>query len=116
MSRGNPELAVAMGKRMTARRKELGLTQEQTAELAGMAYQQYNKAENGKCCLSSHSLQRVSAALQISADFLLFGETRDSQHDEIFNLLDRMTDGQLKLANEVLRCMVEFGEEEKRKG
>jgi hypothetical protein len=33
MPRGNPELAVAMGKRMAARRKELGLTQETVAIL-----------------------------------------------------------------------------------
>jgi len=48
MPRSNPELAAKMGKRMVIRRKELGLTQEQVAELAGIAHQQYNKAEKVK--------------------------------------------------------------------
>ena len=48
MPRSNPELAVEMGMRMSARRRELGLTQEMVADLAGIAHQQYNKAENGK--------------------------------------------------------------------
>ena len=46
MPRSNPELAAAMGMRMSARRRELGLTQEMVADLAGIAHQQYNKAEN----------------------------------------------------------------------
>lgn len=48
MPRSNPELAASMGMRMSARRRELGLTQEMVAELAGIAHQQYNKAENGR--------------------------------------------------------------------
>lgn len=73
MPRSNPELAAKMGKRMVIRRKELGLTQEQVAELAGIAHQQYNKAEKGKTCLGSDTLNRISAALNISADYLLTG-------------------------------------------
>ena len=48
MSKSNPELAAEMGRRMLMRRKELKLTQEQVAEIAGMAHQQYNKSENGR--------------------------------------------------------------------
>ena len=111
MPRGNPELAVAMGKRMAARRKELGLTQETVADLAGIAHQQYNKAENGKSCLGADSLHRVSTALQISADYLLTGKSSVERHQETVAILDKLTDHQLKLANQVLKCMVQFNDD-----
>lgn len=111
MPRGNPELAKAMGQRLIARRKELGLTQEAVADMAGITHQQYNKAENGKVCLSADSLHRISVALQISTDFLLSGNPNNERHQRTVNLLDQMNDSQLMLAHNVLKCIVEFGSE-----
>ena len=108
MPRSNPELAQRMGERMCARRKELALTQEQVAELAGIAYQQYNKAENGKVCLGADSLWRVAAALQTSADFLLTGEHSGQRYAETAKLLDQMSDSQRIVANRMLQCMLDF--------
>lgn len=113
MPRSNPKLAADMGKRMLIRRKELGLTQEQVAELAGIAHQQYNKSENGKTCLSSDTLLRVSNALKVSADYLLSGDTTQYRYYETLEVIEKMTDQQLKLANKVLRCMIQFSEESK---
>ena len=59
---------------MAARRKELGLAQETVADIEDIAYQQYNKAENGRVCLGLDLLLRISAVLQISADYLLTGK------------------------------------------
>ena len=111
MPRSNPELAAAMGIRMSARRRELGLTQEMVADLAGIAHQQYNKAENGKTCLGSDSLRKVSAALQISADYLLTGKSGAGKYPEVVSILDGLTDHQLKMVQQVLQCMVQFHEE-----
>lgn len=107
MPRGNPELAKAMGIRMTVRRKELGLTQEEVADHAGIAHQQYNKAENGKTCLSSDSLRRISAALQISTDYLLFGSDSIMRHQNTLILLEQMDDSQLSLAQRLLKCLID---------
>lgn len=111
MPRSNPELAAAMGMRMSARRRELGLTQEMVADLAGIAHQQYNKAENGKACLGSDSLRKVSAALQISADYLLTGKNSIEKYPEVISLLDGLTDHQIKMVQQVLQCMVGFHDE-----
>ena len=108
MPRSNPELAAKMGKRMVIRRKELGLTQEQVAELAGIAHQQYNKAEKGKTCLGSDTLNRISAALNISADYLLTGIGEQQRYYETLKVLEQMSDRQLNLANQDLRCMLQF--------
>ena len=109
MPKSNPVLAAAMGKRMTARRKELHLKQERVAELAGITHQQYCKAEQGKCLFGADSLQRVCAALQVSADYLLNGQEADSRYQETLAILEEMTDQQLKLANDVLTCIMRYG-------
>lgn len=107
MARSNLELASAMGKRMAQRRKECGLTQENVADLAGITHQQYNKAENGKVCLGSDSLLRVSMALQTSADYLLCGKKSSDKYMTTIDLLDKMTEDQIELANKVIQCIAE---------
>ena len=109
MPKSNPKLAAVMGKRMAARRKELHLKQERVAELAGITHQQYCKAEQGKSCFGADSLQRVCAVLQVSADYLLNGQEADGRYQDTLAILDGLTDQQLKLANEVLTCMIQFG-------
>lgn len=111
MARSNLELAAAMGKRMAERRKECGLTQENVADLAGITHQQYNKAENGKTCLSSDTLLRVSIALQTSADYLLCGRKNSEKCITTIDLLDKMTEGQLDLATKMIRCIVGYNTE-----
>lgn len=111
MSRSNPELAAAMGIRMSARRRELGLTQEMIADLAGIAHQQYNKAENGKTCLGSDSLRKVSAALQISSDYLLTGKSSEGKYSEVVSLLDGLTEYQIEMVQQMVQCMLQFHEE-----
>ena len=67
-----------------------------------------NKAENGKACLGSDSLLRVSSALQTTADYLLCGRKPTEKYITTIDLLDKMTDGQIALANRVIRCIVEY--------
>lgn len=111
MARSNLELAAAMGKRMAERRKACGLTQETVADMAGITHQQYNKAENGKTCLGSDTLLRVSTALQTSADYLLSGRESSEKYITTIGLLDKMTDGQIALANKVIQCIAEYSDE-----
>ena len=63
-----------MGRRMYAQRKQLGLTQEQVAELADISPQLLSNAENGTQVIGSDKLYRISLALGVSADYLLSGE------------------------------------------
>jgi len=107
MARSNLELATAMGRRMAQRRKECGLTQEKVADLAGITHQQYNKAENGKTCLSSDTLLRISTDLQTSADYLLSGRKTSEKYIATIDLLEKMTDDQLELANKLIMCIAD---------
>lgn len=112
MARSNLDLATVMGKRMAQRRKECGLTQEEVADLADITHQQYNRVENGKACLSSDSLRRISLALQVSADYLLFGTNPSDKYIAMIELLDKMNDDKRKLANKLIMCLSDYSEEQ----
>lgn len=112
MPKSNPELAAEMGRRMLMRRKELELTQEQVAEIAGMAHQQYNKSENGRTLINSDSLLRISTALKTSSDYLLTGKDDFLRYYDTIKIIERMSNRQLQIANQVLRYLFEFDEEE----
>lgn len=56
----------------------------------------------------SDSLRKVSAALKISADYLLTGQNGAGKYPELLSLLEGLSDHQLKMAHQVLQCMVRF--------
>ena len=71
------KLVQEMGKRISARRKELRLTQEELAEKAGLTSQTISTAETGSKALRPENIARLCEALDTSADYLLFGEISD---------------------------------------
>lgn len=68
------ELLQGMGERLTKRRKRLRLTQEELAERAEMTTQTISTAETGRKALRPHNIVKLCRTLEISADYLLFGE------------------------------------------
>jgi len=71
------KLLQEMGKRISARRKELRLTQEELAEKAGLTSQTISTAETGSKALRPGNIARLCEALGTSADYLLFGKISD---------------------------------------
>ena len=71
------DLLKSIGSRLTARRKQLRLTQEELAERADMTTQTVSTAETGRKALRPANIVKLCKALEISADYLLFGETSD---------------------------------------
>ena len=53
-----------IGALVRGRRKELGLSQEQLAEMVGVSYQQIQRYENGGSMLNVENVQRVAKALE----------------------------------------------------
>jgi len=54
-----------IGLKIRDRRKELGLTQENLAEVLGITYQQFQRYENGTSYLNTDRLQAISNALDV---------------------------------------------------
>jgi len=66
-------LLTDMGLRIAGLRKELGLTQEELAERAGITSQTVSTAELGKKALRPENIVKISRALGVSTDYLLTG-------------------------------------------
>ena len=73
-----------MGKRIIKRRKQLGLSQEQLAELADVSPQMISTAERGSKSILSENLYKISKALNVSADYLLSGEITELSFSEMY--------------------------------
>ncbi|WP_350603835.1 XRE family transcriptional regulator [Pseudoalteromonas sp. SMN1298-MNA-CIBAN-0114] len=71
---------MCIGKRIKKRRKELGLTQVQLAEKAGIIQQSLQKIENGTT-KTPRNVQALASALDCPPEFLLFGigEAQDGE-------------------------------------
>lgn len=73
------EFLKAMGTRIMTRRKELGLTQEQVAELANFTAQTVSTAERGEKALRPENIVKLCTVLDVSPNYLLLGEAANVQ-------------------------------------
>ena len=62
------------GHRLRDRRRQLRLTQEEVAELAGVNSQLVSTAETGKKALRPENIIKLCSVLEISTDYLLYGD------------------------------------------
>lgn len=67
-----------IGARLFKARKEKGYTQENLADLTGLTEQTISYAENGIKVLRLENVIKICKALDISADYLLFGTEKHS--------------------------------------
>lgn len=95
-----------MGKRIVERRKSMNLTQEQLAEKAEVTPQMLSTAERGAKAIRPENLLKISAALGVSADYLLTGDIVDKDLSGISDKLKSVTPDQLRTIEEIIdRCM-----------
>ena len=74
--------SVMDGKRMRDRRRELGITQAQLAEMVGTAQARISQIENGESEPSIDVLMRLARALGVTTDYLLgMGESEESDRE-----------------------------------
>ncbi len=63
----------SMGDKLKSKRIQLGYTQEKVAELTNISYSTYSKIENAIQSPSLDTLIRIFMVLDISMDYLIFG-------------------------------------------
>ena len=79
-----------MGERVYKQRKMCGLTQEELAEAIGVSPQMISNLELGKKAIRPENLINLCAALKVSADYILTGDSRSGERaavsEKIFEL------------------------------
>lgn len=73
------ELKHSVGKRVRDFRIENGYTQAQFAELIDISVNFLSEIENGKKGMSQDTLCKLCSHFNISADYILFGQTKESE-------------------------------------
>lgn len=92
----------ALGQRIAARRKELGLKQSQVNEAAGLSDKYLSNIERATSVLSVDVLMKLCSVLDTTPDHLLLGTTAKTSPEDYHKALaakaEAMSPEQLKLA------------------
>ena len=89
-----------VGKRIAARRRELGLKQWQVNEMAGLCNNYLSNVERATTVISIDVLMKICAALDTTPDALLLGAVADENNDyqlSVTNRLKQMSSQQARL-------------------
>lgn len=81
---GDHVLLKEMGARISAKRKELKLTQEKLAELMDVSVQMISNLELGKKAIRPENLIKLSEVLHTSTDYLLSGQSTEKDVSKVF--------------------------------
>lgn len=94
-----------MHTRIRKAREDAGYTREKFAELLDVSVSYMAEVERGRTGVSLKTLKAICNLLGLSADYLIFGEERDS--DEVMlDKLHRLDDKYLPLVDELLNQLL----------
>lgn len=102
------DLLQQIGKRILTRRKQLRLTQEELAELAGITPQTVSSAELGKKALRPENIIRICSALKISTDYLRLFSKKYRSHISSFSSAKQMPTASKKLLCSAIKHLLVF--------
>ena len=91
-----------MGRRISERRKDMKLSQEELAESAEVTPQLLSTAERGTKALRPENLLKISKALGVSVDYLLTGEIVDKDLSIIANKLKNASSTQIRSIEKII--------------
>ncbi|NLB81914.1 MAG: helix-turn-helix transcriptional regulator [Clostridiaceae bacterium] len=95
----------AVGQRIKSARNAKPYTQDYVSSKANIGEKFLSQVECGKAGLSVNSLVEICSILEVSSDYILFGNTH-SKSDPISKLLKKLSPKQLNAAEELLKIFV----------
>lgn len=101
--------AMEFPERLTALRKEKGLTQKALAERVGLHVMQVYRYESGASQPTLDVIRRLALALGTSADELVFGDAERGPDEELrlqFEALSRFTPEERQIAKALLDSLI----------
>ncbi len=106
----------AVGNRIMARRKKLGMTQETLAEKSDVTTQFVSYAESGKRAMRPENLVKISKALDVSVDYLLTGDIIDKDKLLLSNKISKLTPSQVRILESIIdECISLYSKDETNK-
>ena len=96
-----------MGKRILERRKQLGLTQEELAEKAGVTSQMISTAELGKKAMRPENIIKLCSVLDISTDYLLLGKISAEDKSLLSDKISQLSPGQYRYLEDIINSFIE---------
>ena len=94
-----------MGERIYRRRKSLKLTQEELAEKLGVSTQMISNLELGKKAVRPENLAKLSVALNVSSDYVLFGSGKISPAESLYEQLLNLNAEDLNIITSMVNYM-----------
>lgn len=91
-----------IGKRISERRKQLGLTQERIAEVMDVSIQMISNLERGNKAIKIDNLIKISEILGVSTDYILTGKHSHNDIREIAGKLSLLNESDFKMINIII--------------
>ena len=100
-----------IGKRVSARRKELNFTQEVLAEMTDMSINQISNIENNKSVPSIETMLKFCEALKATPDYFLLGINKGYNVGEViasatYQKIMLCTEKQRKIINDIITLVI----------
>lgn len=98
------------GNRISKKRKELGLSQDELADRIGICRQALSAIENGGT-FKVHTLDKLVSALGTTEKYIMHGDIEESKTElmsEALNVLSEMDELQIRRCIEVLKTLKNF--------
>ena len=92
-----------IGQRVQSRRRQLRLTQDELAERANLSSQYVGCVESGIKGFREETLIKLSKALQVSSDYLLFGTANSEDHRRFDDLIRPLSGKELLGLEEMVK-------------
>ena len=95
-----------VGTNIKREREKAGLTQDQFSELLGIGSKSLSSIERGVVGVSLSTLLSICEILHISANALLYEQTRENDVESIASQLKALSPGQFEIASDVMTSLI----------
>ena len=96
-----------IGKRLSERRRKVGLSQEELGERAGVTGQTISYAELGKKAMRTDTLLRICEVLEVSPDYLLLGQISTDHASHLLKRMESLTPGQFSDLENIIELFIQ---------
>jgi len=102
---GRKDLNVLVGANIKREREKAGFTQDQFSELLGIGSKSLSSVERGVVGVSLTTLLKICEILHISANVLLYEQTRKNDAESIALQLNMLNAEQFSIASDVMASL-----------